>query len=94
MKINLNFNLKGLDGVEIPNTEAGKILGNAIASSNKVEGFDAVKCLVLSQEFYKGADVELTAVEFETLKSFVDKSETLAVLAKGQIIESLLNQKS
>jgi len=89
MKITLNTNLKGLDGVEIPNTETGKILANAMVSGSKVEGFDTVKCWVLAQAFYKGNEVELTIVDLETLRNFIDKTETMAGLAKAQIMELL-----
>jgi len=94
MKIILKQNLKGLDGVEIPNTETGKILANAMVSGSKVEGFDTVKCWVLAQELYKGNEVELTTVDLETLRNFIDKTETMAGLVKAQIIEELLKQKT
>ena len=45
--------------------------------------------LILAQEFYKGNEVELSAVEFESLKSFVEKTESLAIMAKVQILELL-----
>ena len=89
MKIILKQNLKGLDGVEIKNTETGKILANAMVSGNKIDGFDTVRCWILAQEFYKGNEVELSAVEFESLKSFVEKTESLAIMAKVQILELL-----
>lgn len=91
MKLDLNFYLKGLDGKEItgPNAQvnAGMLLGNMIASTNK--STDILKWLNWAQDLYKQKPIEVSENERNEIKDFVTKSEQLTILAKQQIIDAI-----
>lgn len=83
MKLNLNFNLKDLDGKEIEGANAGKLLANQLV--NQAKG-DAVKFWELSLKLYKGEVVDLDSSDQNTIKQFIKDSESLPVLTKAQLL--------
>lgn len=83
MKLNLNINLQSLDGTEIPESNAGKLVGNLLAQDNKG---DALKKFAMAQKLYKGEELDIDASDALMLKSFIEQSESMTVLAKAQIL--------
>lgn len=83
-EINLNFDLKNLDESKIGN--AGAVVGQHLVLGNKG---DALKFYAWAQAFHKGTLVELDNSDFRKLRDWIEASETLSILVKGQVIEYL-----
>jgi len=90
MKLNLNWNLKSLDGKEIENVKAGKTLANALSSQNKG---NSVKLYDWSLKLWNGKDLEIDDTDADVLVAIIDTSEFLTVLSKAQIIEYIKKVK-
>jgi len=87
MKINLNWNLKGLDGKEITQgANAGKNLANALASQNTG---NSIKLYDWSLKLWNGTALEIDDTDTEVLISLVEANQMLTVLGKAQIIEHI-----
>jgi hypothetical protein len=85
-EVNLNFNLKGVDGVELPEANAGKLVAKLLAESNKG---DALKMFAWAKELYSGNTLNLDPSDAKILNEFISTSEMLTNLAKAQIVEIL-----
>lgn len=83
MKLNFNFNLTDLDGKELDNANAGKLLANTLIQQTKG---DAVKYWEWALALNKGDILDLDSSDQETLKTFVKDSETITVLGKAQLL--------
>jgi hypothetical protein len=83
MKLNFNFNLTDLDGKEIKDGNAGKVLANSLI--NQTKG-DAVKYWEWALALNKGDIIDLDTSDQETLKTFIKDSDTIFVLAKAQFL--------
>lgn len=90
MKLNLNWNLKGLDGKELAGNNAGKILANALAGMNKG---NAIKLHDWALKLYNGTALEIDDTDADVLLALVETSEYLTVLAKAPIIEYIKKVK-
>lgn len=86
MKLDFNFNLIDLDGNQIENANAGKLLANTLVQQAKG---DAVKYWEWALSLNKGEIIDLDSSDQETIKNFIKDSEALAVLAKGQLLQVL-----
>lgn len=84
MKLNFNFNLTDLDGKELSDANAGKLLANSLIGQAKG---DAVKYWEWALALNKGEIVDLDTSDQETLKTFIKDSETIFVLAKAQLLK-------
>lgn len=84
MKLDFNFNLIDLDGNQIENANAGKLLANTLVQQAKG---DAVKYWEWALSLNKGEIIDLDSSDQETLKNFIKDSEALPVLAKGQLLQ-------
>lgn len=84
MKIDLNFHIKGLDGKDIEEANAGKILGNSLVAQSKG---DAVKYYCWAVKLYNGESIEVDKSDFKKIKEFVSESG-LPILTKAQILDS------
>lgn len=84
MKLDFNFNLTDLDGKDIENANAGKLLANTLAQQAKG---DALKFWEWALALNKGEIVDLDSSDQTTLKNFIKDSESLAILAKGQLLQ-------
>lgn len=82
-KVNLNKNLVDLDLKEIPNSNAGKLVANLLAQDTKG---DALKKFSLATKLYNGEELELDPSDFNLLKSFIEDSTQMSILAKAQIL--------
>ncbi len=85
-KIDLNFPFLGLDGKEIPDTNAGKFLGNALAHNNKG---DAVKQFGIATRLYTGEPIELDKSDIDMIIEFVKSSDGFSNLSEAQILAVL-----
>jgi hypothetical protein len=83
MKLNFNFNLVNLDGVEIENANAGKVLANALVQQPKG---DALKIWEISLALNKGEIVDLDSSDQELIKNFIRETDAINIIAKGQIL--------
>jgi hypothetical protein len=90
MIINLNFNLKDLDGTEIQDTNAGKILARQLSGSSKG---DALKLWDWAQKLFKGDPLDLDPSDLQTLKGFVQENEQITNILEAQILLVLLDSK-
>lgn len=90
MKIDLNFNIKALDGKELENQNAGKLLANLLV--NQPKG-DTVKYYDWALKLYGGQPLDLDRSDHETLRKFVDEHQQMFILAKAQILEALDKKK-
>lgn len=84
MKLDFNFNLTDLDGKDIENANAGKLLANTLAQQAKG---DALKFWEWALALNKGEIVDLDTSDQTTLKTFIKDSDSLAILAKGQLLQ-------
>ena len=83
MKLDFNFNLVDLDGKELKDANAGKILANALIQQTKG---DSVKIWELALSLNKGEIVDLDSSDQELVKTFIRDTETLTIIAKGQLL--------
>jgi len=86
MKLNFNFNLVDLDGKEIDNANAGKLLANSLVQQSKG---DALKFWEWALALNKGEELDLDSSDQETLKNFIKDSENFAIIAKAQLLKVL-----
>ena len=87
MKINLNKQLKDLSGKEMEGANMGQLLSQILASASTKE--NAVKMYYWATKLYANEELDLDPTDTGILKSFVENSEQLTVLAKAQILEEL-----
>lgn len=86
MKIDLNFNITELDGKEIPNANAGKLVAQTLVQGTKG---DALKFWDWAVALNKGEVIDLDSSDQETFKNFVKDSEALPIISKAQILQAL-----
>jgi hypothetical protein len=84
MKLNFNFNLVDLDGKEIDNANAGKLIANSLVQQSKG---DALKFWEWALALNKGEELDLDSSDQETLKNFIKDSENFAIIAKAQLLQ-------
>ena len=84
MKLDFNFSLLDLDGKEIENANAGKLLASTFVQQTKG---DAVKLWELALTLNKNEPIDLDSSDQEMVKNFIKDSESLAVIAKGQLLQ-------
>jgi hypothetical protein len=86
MKLDFNFNLVDLDGNQINNANAGKLLANTLIQQSKG---DAIKYWEWALSLNKGEVLDLDSSDQETLKNFIKDHEQLTILTKAQVLEVL-----
>ena len=91
MKIDLNFELLGLDGVAVldqtgKTINAGKLLANSLVQQSKG---DALKFWDWAVALNKGEVLDLDSSDQETFKNFVKDNEGLPIITKAQILHKL-----
>jgi len=86
MKVDLNFDLLGLDGIALTNGNAGKLVANHLASSS--EG-DSLKMWDWALKLNRGEELDLDPSDLIALKEFVTENTQFTVLAKAQILAKL-----
>lgn len=91
MKIDLNFELLGLDGVAVldqsgKTINAGKLIANSLVQQSKG---DALKFWDWAVALNKGEVLDLDSSDQETFKNFVKDNEGLPIITKAQILHKL-----
>jgi hypothetical protein len=91
MKIDLNFDLLGLDGVAVldqtgKTINAGKVVAQNLVQQSKG---DALKFWDWAVALNKGETLDLDSSDQETFKNFVKDSEGFFILTKAQILHKL-----
>jgi hypothetical protein len=91
MKIDLNFELLGLDGVAVldqtgKTINAGKVIANSLVQQSKG---DALKFWDWAVALNKGEVLDLDTSDQETFKNFVKDNEGLPIITKAQILHKL-----
>jgi hypothetical protein len=91
MKIDLNFELLGLDGVAVldqtgKTINAGKVVAQNLVQQSKG---DALKFWDWAVALNKGETLDLDSSDQETFKNFVKDSEGFFILTKAQILHKL-----
>lgn len=86
MRVDLNKNLVGLDGKDIPDTNLGKIVATAMA--NAVYG-DSSKTMPIAEALYSGEVMDFDPEEYEILKNFVTNNTGFSNLVEYQILKAM-----
>jgi len=91
MKIDLNFDLLGLDGFAVidqngKTINAGKLIANSLVQQSKG---DALKFWDWAVALNKGEVLDLDTSDQETFKNFVKDNEGLPIITKAQILHKL-----
>jgi len=91
MKIDLNFELLGLDGLAVldqtgKTINAGKLIANSLVQQSKG---DALKFWDWAVALNKGEVLDLDSSDQETFKNFVKDNEGLPIITKAQILHKL-----
>lgn len=87
-KINLNFQITDLDGKEIG--LANKAFANTLMGE---KSGDAVKLFDWAMSLNKAGIIEVDESDFNKIKDIIEKSETLFIIAKAQLLKYLLSVK-
>lgn len=93
MKIDLNVPVLDLAGVPIK--ESGNspeiVTCSRLLSNNLIQGSkgDAIKFYDWAQALYKNQPIEVDNSDFKKIRSFIDESEGVSILAKAQILKAL-----
>lgn len=89
--LNLEFSLIGLDGKPLEaETKAGSALAVALSSQAKGE---SLKLWQWALDFHQGKPVELDLSDYHQLYDFVEKTESLTILAKAQILTMMISAR-
>lgn len=84
MKLDFNFNLNDLDSKPIENANVGKLLATSLTQQAKG---DPLKFWEWALALHKGEIIDLDTSDQNTLKTFIKESESLTILAKGQMLQ-------
>lgn len=92
MELNLNFQCKSPSGEDFKGDESnmGKILANVIFQANKG---NSIKLYDWALKLWNKEKIVVDATDYEVLKTFIDTSESMNILVKGQLLKSLESQK-
>jgi hypothetical protein len=88
IKVDLNFQIKTLDGSEMtgPGGHAGKNTADVLSKS--VSG-NSAKIMVWAYDLYKNGFVEIEKHEKEILINLIEGSQFLFAIAKDQIVKAI-----
>jgi hypothetical protein len=89
MEIDLNFQIKGLNGKEIKedHAHAGALLGNQLAAHNKGE---AIKWYDWGRNLFNKKPINVDRSDFDKILNFVQNTDMLTNAVKAQIEEKLI----
>lgn len=79
----MNVPILGLDGVELPDANMGKLVAQMLVNGSKG---DALKYFHWAQKLHKGEALELDPSDAETLKNFIKDNDQLTILVKAQAL--------
>ena len=87
-KLNLNFAITDLDGKEL--IQANKLMANSLMGEKKG---DSIKLFDWAMTLNKEGIIDVDASDLTKLKDITENSESLAILAKAQILKYLATVK-
>lgn len=90
MKINFNWELKGLDGRPMQNGNAGKALAQALAQQNQG---NSIKLHDWALKLWNNSALEIDDTDADVLVALIERTESLTILAKAPMIEYLKKVK-
>ena len=88
MKISFDFDLLDLSGKEIPNSNMGKLVANALAGSQQ-KGTKALKFMEIARKLYSEGKVDVDFADYSDLKTFIENDANLPVISQAQILEAM-----
>lgn len=91
MTLDLNIPVLDLNEKRVGDGTLGQLLASQLMASN--EG-DSIKFYDWALKFHNNKPVELDKSDYQTLKSFIEKSITLTNLAKAQILNYMFECES
>lgn len=83
MKLDFNFNLRGLDGQEFKEN-AGQLLSTVLANLNKG---NSTKLFDWALKLYNKQPLEIDDTDADVLKELIESTEHLTILSKAQMIK-------
>jgi hypothetical protein len=89
MKINMNMPILGLDGVELQDSNIGKLTAQMLVETSKG---DALKYFHWAQKLYAGEALDLDPSDSELLKNFIKENDRLTILSKAQALACFENK--
>lgn len=89
MEINLDFQIKNLDGEEMvgDGANAGKVVANLLCG--KTEGMTPIKAFELAQKLNKGGAIELDTEDHKALRRVIEADANIFNIGKAQILLAL-----
>lgn len=88
IKIDLNFQLKNLDGSQMIGPGGNAAKNTAEVLSKSVSG-NSAKIMVWSYDLYKNGFIEIEKHEKEILINLIEGSQFLFAIAKDQIVKAV-----
>ncbi len=79
----MNMPILGLDGVELSDSNIGKLVAQMLVSTSKG---DALKYFHWAQKLYAGETLDLDPSDSELLKNFIKDNDQLTILVKAQAL--------
>ena len=79
MKLDFNFQFKGLDNKEMQGESAGRILSQVLASQNKG---NSVKLYDWALKLFNNTPLEIDDTDADVLLALIENAESLTIMAK------------
>lgn len=83
MKLDFNFQFKGLDNKEMTGASAGKILSQILASQNKG---NSIKLYDWALKLFNDTPLEIDDTDADVLVALIENTEALTVMAKVPLV--------
>lgn len=84
MKLNFDFQFKGLDGKDMQGDSAGKILSSVLAAQNKG---NAIKLYDWALKLYNNKPLEIDDTDADVLHALIETCENLTIVAKVPLMQ-------
>lgn len=91
MKIDFNIPIKALDGIVNEDLKVHEQLASLLAQDRATK--DAIKTYTLASNMYQKGEIDIDTSDFNYIRSFIDRSENIPALLKGQVLEAIDAQK-
>jgi hypothetical protein len=90
MKLDFNFQFKGLDGKEMKGDSAGQVLSQVLASQNKG---NSIKLYDWALKLYNGQELEIDDTDADVLIGLIESTEALTIMAKVPLVNYIKSKK-
>lgn len=68
------------------------ILASSLVGGAKVGSLDPIKIYDWAMALYKHGEIQVDESDFNALKDYISNSETLTILAKGQLLRAISHE--